>query len=285
MNDIHLYIDAFPNGIITSETEMALTRILSLFRGSLLRITWLYHGQRLSFVTMLQLILAERRLCKGRGITINNTLHFETVKTITPLAISLFSDFNFSVVLPENASAKISKKLLKKQIDMIEQPCLKDNDLTSFWDWLKSSPTHKNEIYSSYIRMALGLAPYSCKFCSCLGKTIYIDQSGKPDSCPFKANRIELNNLEKCSQLQEAFDTADYAQLIQEAIRRRENCRKNCDIYGLCQGGCPLDIGDCPEKDLTKAINAARNYLQENGATDTAVHREICSLLSQQFRV
>ena len=21
-------------------------------------------------------------------------------------------------------------------------------------------------------------------------------------------------------------------------------------------GGCPLDIGDCPEKDLTKAINA-----------------------------
>ena len=133
--------------------------------------------------------------------------------------------------------------------------------------------------------MALGLAPYSCRYRSCLGKTLYIDQSGRPYSCPFKSNRIELNDLEKCTQLQDVFDTNNYAQLIQDAISRRENCSKNCDVYGVCMGGCPLDIGDCPEKDLTKAINAARTHLQKNGATDTAVHREICSLLAQQFRV
>ena len=285
MNDIHLYIDAFPNRVMTLETEKALKKMLSLFQGSSLRITWLYQSQRLSFITILRLILAERRLCKGRGITINNTIRFETVKEISPVASSLLSDFNFSVVLPENASSKISNQLLKKQIDLSEQPCLKDDDLTSFFEWLKSKPIYKNEIYSSYIRMALGLAPYSCKFRSCLGKTLYIDQLGRSYSCPFKSNRIELNDLEKCAQLQDVFDTNDYAQLIQDAISRRENCSKNCDVYGVCMGGCPLDIGDCPEKDLTKAINATRTHLQENGATDTAVHREICSLLAQQFRV
>ena len=285
MNDIHLYIDAFPNRVMTAETEKALIKLLSLFQGSSLRITWLYRSPHLSFITTLRIILAERRLCKGRGITINNTISFETIKTITPWAISLLSDFNFSMVLPENISAKINKKLLKKQIDMIEQPSLKDDDLARFGDWLRTSPTHKNEIYSSYIRMALGLAPYSCKFRSCLGKTLYIDQSGRVYSCPFKSNRIELNDFEKCSQLQDVFDTNSYAQLIQNAIRRRENCHKNCSVYGLCMGGCPLDIGDCPEKGLTEAIHSAKTYLQENGATDTAVYREICSLLSQQFRV
>ena len=285
MNDIHLYVDAFPNRVITLETEKALKKMLSLFQGSSLRITWLYRNQRLSFITILRLVLAERRLCKGRSITINNTIRFEAVKKISPAAICLLSDFNFSVILPENTSDTISNRLLKKQIDLSEQPCLKTADLTSFFDWLKSKPIYKNEIYSSYIRMALGLAPYSCRFRSCLGKTLYIDQSGKPYSCPFKSNRIELNGLEKCAQLQDVFDTNDYAQLIQDAISRREKCSKNCDAYGVCLGGCPLDIGDCPEKDLTKAINAARTHLQENGATDTAVHREICSLLSQQFRV
>lgn len=285
MNDIHLYIDAFPNGVMTLETEKALKKMLSLFQGSSLRITWLYQSQRLSFITILRLILAERRLCKGRGITINNTIRFEAVKKISPVAINLLSDFNFSVVLPENTSDKISNQLLKKQIDLSVQTCSKDDGLTGFYDWLNSSPIYKNEIYSSYIRMALGLAPYSCRFRSCLGKTLYIDQSGRSYSCPFKSNWIELNNLERCSQLQDIFDTNDYAQLIQEAIQRRENCRKNCDVYGVCLGGCPLDIGDCPEKDLTKAINAVKTYLQENGATDTAIHREICSLLSQQFRV
>lgn len=285
MNDIHLYIDAFPNKAMTLETEKALIKMLSLFQGSLLRITWLYRNQRLSFITILRLILAERRLCKGRSITINNTIRFEAVKKISPVAINLLSDFNFSVVLPENTSDKISNQLLKKQIDLSVQTCSKDDGLTGFYDWLNSSPIYKNEIYSSYIRMALGLAPYSCRFRSCLGKTLYIDQSGRSYSCPFKSNRIELNNLERCSQLQDIFDTNDYAQLIQEAIQRRENCRKNCAVYGVCLGGCPLDIGDCPEKDLTRAINAVKTYLQENGATDTAIHREICSLLSQQFRV
>ena len=31
MNDIHLYIDAFPNGVMTLETEKALKKMLSLF--------------------------------------------------------------------------------------------------------------------------------------------------------------------------------------------------------------------------------------------------------------
>lgn len=83
MNDIHLYIDAFPNGVMTLETEKALKKMLSLFQGSSLRITWLYQSQRLSFITILRLILAERRLCKGRGITINNTIRSYVIYYLT----------------------------------------------------------------------------------------------------------------------------------------------------------------------------------------------------------
>lgn len=285
MNDIHLYIDAFPNRIMTSETEMALTKILTLFQGSLLRITWLYHGQRLSFVIMLQLILAERRLCKGRGIVINNAIWFKKVNAITSAATWLLSDFSFSVVLSENTSKNISRRLQKKQIDLTEQPCLNDN-LSRFLNWLESNPTYKNEVYSSYIRIALGLPPYSCKYQSCLGKTIYIDKFGKMYSCPFMTNRIELNDLENCSHLQDLFDTHKYVQLIQDAITRRGNCQKtSCGVYRFCLGGCPLDIGDCPENGLTNAINAAKIYMQESGTPPMAIHREICNLLSQQFRV
>ena len=102
MNDIHLYVDAFPNRVITLETEKALKKMLSLFQGSSLRITWLYRNQRLSFITILRLVLAERRLCKGRSITINNTIRFEAVKKISPAAICLLSDFNFSVIIVVN---------------------------------------------------------------------------------------------------------------------------------------------------------------------------------------
>ena len=284
MNDIHLYIDASPNSVMTLEVEKALKGILTLFQGSMLRITWLYRGRRLSFVTMLRFILAERRLCKGRSIAINNTIRFENVKTVTPSAVKLLRDFNFSVVLPENASNKICSRLQKKQIDISNTPCV-DDDLETFREWLEDNPMYKNEVYSSYIRMALGLAPYSCKYRSCLGKTIYIDPLGKLHSCPFKVNRVELGNIEDCYELQDVFSTDDYEQLIQHAISRRENCRNACGVFGFCLGGCPLEAGDCPENNLTNAIDKAKAYMQENGTEAMAIHGEFCSLLSQQFRV
>ena len=113
---------------------------MTLFQGASLRITWLYHGQRLTIVTMLQLILAERRLCKDKGMEINNTIRLEEINGITPAAIWLLSDFNFSVVLPDNTSKKISSRLQKKQIDLCKQPCLNDS-LASFLDVFKITVT------------------------------------------------------------------------------------------------------------------------------------------------
>ena len=60
MNDIHLYVDAFPSRVITLETEKALKKMLSLFQGASLRITCFIEasGYRLLQYCVLSLLSA-----------------------------------------------------------------------------------------------------------------------------------------------------------------------------------------------------------------------------------
>lgn len=285
MNDLDLYIDITPGKSYSKDAITTLSSVLSLFNGSATRITWLYHGRRLSFFTMLSLIITERKLCKNRELAINNAIRSTEIQTITPAAIQLLRDFNFTVVIPSSSSHKLQSKLHKRSVDLTEEICGQENSISNFQNWLQTAPEWNTAPFTDYVRMALQLKPNLCKYTSCLGKTIYIDLDGKLYSCPFSPMRIALNDISTCSLLEDAFDTPQYTEVLKSSIERRSQCQNTCSIYSVCKGGCPLETGDCPETKLRSDWNVLNTSVNEAADRSHAVCREFCSVLAQKFRI
>ena len=285
MNDFHFFIDVSSGKALSKSSKKAFSKVLSIYHDSSMRITWIYKKRRLSLFDVSSIIFTERRLCDRREMAINNTIQFEDIKFISASAIRVLKDFNFKVILPETTDENLKNKLNKKQIDIIEI-CNKYHITTEYFaEWLKSNVKWRHEPFSDFVRMSLKLEPTSCKYTSCLGKTIYIDKLGKIYSCPFKPNRVELRDIDQCKTIQDIFNSEGYTTILRNVIERRNNCLNKCSKAAFCLGGCPLEDGGCPEINLCDFVDVANTYKIEMGNTSPAIRREFINLLAQSLKV
>ncbi len=141
---------------------------------------------------------------------------------------------------------------------------LKDDTLDSFFVPFTSL------IYSAITNKP---API-CENVGCLHKWLAITHDGFIYPCSRSySKKYCLGNISEYSEIDNAFNTENFAQLLKGAITRRYYCKKNCEYYHLCQGGCNNDSilnGDITRpagfkcKILKSFIPYIKKYLEEN---------------------
>lgn len=112
-----------------------------------------------------------------------------------------------------------------------------------------------------------------CHFDSCLGNTIYYAKDGRRYFCPFYLNEKTLLKGPDDSP----FDDSDsFKEIILKQISFRKECQKRkCQVYPLCQGGCPFDDDPClffkksnDEKPFNKSPSLLDNHEIEKDIKD-----------------
>ena len=106
----------------------------------------------------------------------------------------------------------------------------------------------------SYNCLAAGNTPKGCIFGSCLGHTAYLMKDSEISLCP-EMKSVRLAKLDKGESLGKIFETDDFRTTIQAQIQRRNKCKSDCELFGLCHGGCPRQI-NADSCDIIQKVNS-----------------------------
>lgn len=137
------------------------------------------------------------------------------------------------------------------------------NELFDYWASDVSGKTHIS-YFKNILDFILFQKKSLCSFTSCLGRWlgVHFDGSLSPCNRHFPAE-YSLGNIYDYNDIGEAFESSGFQLLLQEAIARREKCKK-CEIYDLCNGGCN-----------NVALN--ENGLKNNGGVSCQILKEVYS--------
>lgn len=92
-------------------------------------------------------------------------------------------------------------------------------------------------VYIEYIlfkRRMLG------KYNSCLGRWLGVRYDGTIVQCN-RYNNSNFGNINNIEKISDAFKSDNFINTVSKAVERRELCKKNCDTYEFCQGGCIVE--------------------------------------------
>lgn len=87
-----------------------------------------------------------------------------------------------------------------------------------------------------------GVSSGSCEHHSCMGKYVYLDAEGKLYFCSRKKEAAGMYSMREAYR--ETLYDETYQAVLQNAIAKRTQCMEQCDMFGLCRGGCPLEEAD-----------------------------------------
>lgn len=78
-----------------------------------------------------------------------------------------------------------------------------------------------------------------CAYNSCLGKHIGVQYDGTIYNCnrDFPAE-YSYGNVYDYTDIHECFDSTGFKSMVEQAVKRRNECKETCDIYDFCTGGC-----------------------------------------------
>lgn len=114
--------------------------------------------------------------------------------------------------------------------------------------------THNQSLkkYNLYSTVA-GRTGMECEFSSCLGKNIYISKDGNMSFCPIYPERSLLGSV---LSERKPFENEYFAECLKSMIRKRENCKRICKWFYLCNGGCVFK-SDCQQQkeNLSRAFS------------------------------
>ena len=177
---------------------------------------------------------------------------------------------------------RLAKKLARHNIShVVHDP---DPSDSAWRSWLGSGEYRPAEPFLDYVKILEGGGPLSCRYRSCLGRTLALDAAGRWSICPYHGNTVRIHDPADCETLSEAFQTEEFAALLEKQIEVRERCAAGCPYYPGCRGGCPLSAGEpCPEPDLLRALRSA----EETGLPPAhpAVREERLNRLAGTFTV
>lgn len=142
--------------------------------------------------------------------------------------------------------------------------------LKSLYDyWLVDQTAVMVDPIEQYLSMILRNRGVDCIYGSCLGHWIGIDHSGYLFPCGRSyPSEYQLTNIDEINRLSETFETKEFAHIIKKAIIRRSACQENCELYGICHGGCNnnalLEHGDMAVNDgfLCDVLREMYDYIK-----------------------
>ena len=287
MDDFFLYITV-PERKNREIPEEKLPDILRMAGDSVLRLTWRMDGRQAGYSGIRRVIRCLKRLEKEPGNRVLvNTLEFGTLPNGF-LPLRTLSQYRFRIAFrfptaPEDG--KISRMVLKLARHGIIHVFHACPPSESEWrSWLGSTEYRLVEPYLDYLKIIQGNEPLSCRYHSCLGRTLALDAEGRWSICPYRESPVRIHDPAGCDTIDGIFQTDDFMALLGKQIEVRENCAARCPYYRGCKGGCPLSREKpCPEPELFRALQAAEE--KELPPDQPAVREERLYRLAQRFTV
>jgi uncharacterized protein len=129
--------------------------------------------------------------------------------------------------------------------DMIPYPDeYADASIEAFTEWLYDTEAEMPLMpHMNYLMSALGdPSPSDCAHSSCITKWICVYPNGDlypcARGCP---SEFRLCNTADIEHMSDAFRSDAMKELLIPLIERRDTCASECDLFGYCNGGCPID--------------------------------------------
>lgn len=131
--------------------------------------------------------------------------------------------------------------------------CYNDEYVSSFWEWVYDKNGCRINIFANILsKILMDYWGTICKYKSCLTKYFTVNENGDVFCC--KSNNNAICSLYDISSMKELFSQEKFIALLKSSVSKRSQCMECCDYYGMCQGGCPLNVTvsgeDCKNKQL-----------------------------------
>ncbi len=103
-----------------------------------------------------------------------------------------------------------------------------------------------------------------CTFNSCLGKWLCLDSNG----CIYPCDRLctdkyRLGDTKNMFSINEVFQNDNFLSLLENSIKKREECIKKCEYYKNCYAGCNANAILSKENNDNVACYIQKNILKE----------------------
>lgn len=162
----------------------------------------------------------------------------------------------FNPIFPAGAAKKNSEYLLNEKKYII--------DTKKFLKyWINDDKAIPVSTFVQYVKMYLDYQEKNCVYGACLYKVLNIEPNGMifPCSRYFK-NEYIIGNIFDFQNISEVFKTKNFSEIVIQGIARREKCKRECELYKFCLGGCSsacanevaLDNNDTQLCRITKEI-------------------------------
>lgn len=126
--------------------------------------------------------------------------------------------------------------------------------ISDFEKWAYDTNGCRLNLFSNFAtHIILGYWGTCCKYKSCLTKYLTIDcDKGTIYSC--MDERTPIGNIFELNSIDSIFSNKSFISMLENAINKRNSCKKECEFFDICQGGCPLETYDvsrsCSEKEF-----------------------------------
>ncbi len=103
---------------------------------------------------------------------------------------------------------------------------------------------------------------YQCKCSSCLSNVLYITKENDVCFCPFYPEQSRLCSTDYDGDY---FDNDAFVQVLSEQIEKREECKRSCEHYSVCHGGCAInDVCQTVKTLYPKMQERAKEIIENN---------------------
>lgn len=154
---------------------------------------------------------------------------------------TMISDYEFFKSKGLNYTTNLyvaSKEDIENPLCLNEKYAIeKFSELYDYWLHDKESKMHMR-FFEIFIDYFLWGEKKVCMCASCLGNWAGIKNDGEIVPCNrYFPKEFSYGNVFDYTNIEEAFDSEGFRNLLGQAIERRNKC-KDCIAYGLCAGGC-----------------------------------------------
>ncbi|MCL2473744.1 MAG: DUF5685 family protein [Alphaproteobacteria bacterium] len=99
-----------------------------------------------------------------------------------------------------------------------------------------------------------------CRYNSCFGRIFYINSSNRIFAC--KEGHLSIDSLSGMSE------NPEIAEILEKAIKHRGHCKETCEVYSLCNGGCPIKNDCIGAEEFKKRKSRIEERLNPKNLTD-----------------
>lgn len=154
----------------------------------------------------------------------------------------------------------------------LKEMTLSRQEYLDFWEeWIHDKSAAWFEPYENMILSILtGTSGSECEHSSCMGRILYLDREENLYFCAKKKDAAKMCSLKE--NIPDFIYNEVYDHVLKMAVEKRSRCTKECQMFGICRGGCPFD---------TEKETFCADYLQKVSHIGNFIEKEIGTHFSE----